>query len=366
MARIVRAWRALTSPPEARRAGPGARTLIACSGGADSSALVLALATASTNLVVAHIVHDLRPRAEALADRDAAQGLAASLGLAFVAAEVSVRAAVKGAGGGRNVEARARRERYAALVRLAREHGCRFIATAHHADDQLETMLMAMLRGAGPRGMAGAAVMRTAGPRAGDVRIIRPMLGGGSGSGGAVAASTRADAEGICRAAGWVWREDTTNADTRLLRNALRRDVLPVLERLRPGASVRAARGAELLRGAAEVVRAEAVDVWGRGDQAVPGGKGSGENQAGRVWGRAELRHEPEIVLGEWLRLAAGVLAPADRAERSYGLDRLSRRAVAPVIRAIRDGCTDPREFRVGQLRVSVSARRVRVERVQS
>ncbi|MBC7772858.1 MAG: hypothetical protein H7210_10215, partial [Pyrinomonadaceae bacterium] len=77
---IARQWRLLTSGKSAssgRRLGPGERTLVACSGGADSSALVLALAAATDQIVVAHVVHDMRSAAEAHADRDAVRRLAA-------------------------------------------------------------------------------------------------------------------------------------------------------------------------------------------------------------------------------------------------------------------------------------------------
>jgi len=80
--RIVRAWRALTGGRGVRDVDR--RTLIACSGGVDSSALVLALATATEHLVVAHVVHDMRGAEDALADRDAARVLAERVGLGFV------------------------------------------------------------------------------------------------------------------------------------------------------------------------------------------------------------------------------------------------------------------------------------------
>ncbi len=358
VARIVRAWRSLTTPVASRRAGRGERTIVACSGGADSSALAIALAAASDDLVIAHVVHDLRARPEALADRDAAAMLAERLGLVFVGAEVAVAGgggAVPGVGD-TNAESRARRARYGALRRLATENGCRFIATAHHADDQIETMLMAMLRGAGPRGMSGIAVSRSDGPRSARIEIIRPLLGDGS----TIPACTRADTEAICRAAGWVWREDATNADTRLLRNAIRREVLPILERLRPGSSMRAARGAVLLRGAAELVRSRAIALWSIGERVGSGGGGREANA--RVWTRASLRSVPEIVLGEMIRFAPGVLASLVPSERSEGLDRLSRRTVAPAARAIRDACTDPRVFTTAGVRIVVTARTVRLE----
>jgi tRNA(Ile)-lysidine synthase len=303
--------------------------------------------------VVGHVVHDLRTSDESLADRDAARALADRLGLPFAEAAVQVR------GRAGNFEAAARRARYAALTDMAAVHGCRFIATAHHADDQLETMLMALLRGAGPRGLAGVAVKRkqraigrgASGDGPGGLWVIRPMLGDESGR---VPASTRADAEAICRLAGWAWRVDASNADTRLLRNALRREVLPVLEALRPGASLRASRCASLLRDSAQVVHLAAVAHWDERKTEHPSGI--------LTWSRAALRPSSSIVLGELLRLCATRLASVPpRAAGDARLDRLSRSALAPVIRAIRDASTDPREFAVGPIRVRVTARQVRV-----
>jgi tRNA(Ile)-lysidine synthase len=156
---VSRAWRELTGGLTRGRDSQR-RTLIACSGGADSSGLAIALASAVSKprmqFVVAHVVHDMRAEDEALADRDATKGLAARLGLEFVESRVRLR----GLSG--NAEAVARRLRYAALKQLAEDHGCGFIATAHQADDQLETMLMKLIRGAGPRGLAGVAPSRDA------------------------------------------------------------------------------------------------------------------------------------------------------------------------------------------------------------
>lgn len=324
---VVAAWRRLT--------GGGGRTLVACSGGADSSALVIALAAglgrkAAGLLTVAHVVHDMRPREETLADRDAARSLAAGLGLEFVEAEVSVRG---GGAGARNAEAAARRERYAALRRLAREAGIGFVATAHHGGDQVESVLMGLLRGSGPRGLSGAAPSRQL---AHGVRLVRPMLGVG-----------RADCERICRLVGWAWREDTTNLDITRLRSALRHGVVRELVRLRPRAEARIAAAAELLRDAAGVVEDRAAAVVQMAER--------GE---GRVtWRRADLAQERAVVVGETLRMAAAELTGG------RGRDRLTLRAVGPAVRAIRGEPGRPREFAWRGVVCRVTSRRVSVER---
>ncbi|MFN0011242.1 MAG: tRNA lysidine(34) synthetase TilS, partial [Phycisphaerales bacterium] len=216
VAGVIRRWRELTTLPRSRRAGAGEPLLVACSGGADSSALVLMLAAATDKGIVAHIVHDLRPKREALADCDAAKRLAARVGWRFVQASIKVRALAG------NAEANARRVRYEALATLARRCGVGFIATGHQGDDQIETVLMRLMRGSGPTRLAGIRARRVL-PGLPRVEVIRPML-----------TVSAADARRVCRGAGWQWQEDRTNADVRLLRNRLRVEVVPRLRKMRP------------------------------------------------------------------------------------------------------------------------------------
>lgn len=297
-------WRRLTGGTDRDEA----KTLIACSGGADSTALLLALTLATRRLVVVHIVHDLRSRADALADRDAVRRIADRLHLPFVEAEVHVADAPG------NKEANARRERYLALAELARGSDCGFVATAHHADDQLETLLMALLRGSGPRGLRGIAPKRTlhTPPPLHSVTLIRPMLD-----------VTRAEARAACTAAGVTWREDVTNADTTRLRAALRASVIPKLTSLRPESPRCAARTAELLRGALPIIDERIESVFGDDNQ----------------WNRSALRGESAFVVGAGLRRAATRLLEGRHA------DRLSSRLITDAARAIRDDSTEPRRY---------------------
>lgn len=336
---IVRAWRELTGHTTRGPLGSDAGTLLACSGGADSSALVLALASLGEPMVVGHIVHDLRPRAEALADRDAAARLADRLGLRFVEAEVSVRAR------GGNAEDAARRLRYEALAKLARESGCPFVATAHHADDQLETLLMRLLRGSGPSGLAGVAARRRL---AAGVTLIRPML-----------TAARAEAESICDTEGWVWQTDTTNADVSRLRAAIRHRVVPVLKEIRPDAPRRAAGTARLMRAAAEVIDDRVAAVMKHALDHAETRAGSTKNGISAVirWPREALKDEPAIVIGGALRAAAR------RIGRGRGLDRVGQASIDRVVRAIGDGVGGRRELRLGPALVRVSAATVTVER---
>jgi len=322
---IIASWRRLTGGRSVR--DTGRRTLIACSAGVDSSALAIALASASSHVVLAHIRHDLRPAALAQADCDATAALAARLGLPFATASV---APGRLAG---NAEANARRLRYQALARLARAHDCLFVATAHHADDVLETLLMRLVRGAGPAGLGGIHPARLLSPRG--LTLVRPMLG-----------LTREDAVRICTAAAWNWSEDHTNQDITRLRAAIRAQVLPVLRRLSPGSSARATRTAALLAQSAAIVRERAALLL---DQA----KACGTRANAITLPRALLRDQPPVVLGELVRCALKQLGGVTR------MDRLGRRSLDPMIGAIADQATQPRVFTIARLVVEVRSRSV-------
>jgi tRNA(Ile)-lysidine synthetase-like protein len=328
VAEVIRSWRELTGGAAVR--DPERRTLIACSGGVDSSALALSLAAASEAMGLVHVVHDLRPAEQALADRDAVKSLAARLGVPFLEVAVKVRAE-KG-----NAEAVARRLRYQEMSRLASEGAWPYLATAHQGDDQLETMLMRLMRGAGLRGLAGIRESRelpAAGLRPG-VRLVRPMLG-----------IERGDCERICKAAGLEWREDLTNLDTSRLRAAVRASVVPQLRRLSPRVAQRARVSAGLLANAADLVSGQAEALLAIAEL-VDGRYG---------WTRAALRGQSPLVLGGALRLAAA------RVTGDVGQDRLTWRLVRPAVNAILDASTEPREFRWKGATVTVKAGRVEV-----
>ncbi|MFG0326611.1 MAG: tRNA lysidine(34) synthetase TilS [Phycisphaerales bacterium JB037] len=307
---ILARWRRLTG---GGRDEPGKRrTLIACSGGADSTALAITLASATSDLVLAHIRHDFRPAPETAADLAAVDRLAATLGLPVAHESIAIADAPG------NAEANARRARYAALERLADHAGCPFIATAHHADDQLETLIMRLARGSGVRGLSGIVESRPTERRT----LIRPMLG-----------IERALAEAICTERGIAWREDATNRDLSRTRAALRANVLPELKRIVPGASGRAAETAAVLAATAawlDTVAADALE-HARGETDTGG--------ADLPLVCARLAPLPEVLLGEVIRRAAR------EAAGGRGADRLPRRMIDRVAQAIREQPGPPRRF---------------------
>jgi tRNA(Ile)-lysidine synthase len=233
---ILRRWRALTGGPAAR--DEQRRTLVACSGGADSSALLLALASVSPPPYAAHVVHDIRPPEQAERDRRAVARLCERLAVPFHHARVEA-AALPG-----NTESNARRARYDALAEIARDAACPYVATAHHADDQLETLLMRLARGSGLRGLTGIHPSR---PLDHAVTLVRPML------------DVRRDhARELCRRHAVEWTEDETNADLSRFRAAIRERVLPPLLDIAPDAPLASVRLAETLASVQTMLRDEA------------------------------------------------------------------------------------------------------------
>jgi hypoxanthine phosphoribosyltransferase len=171
----------------------GADVVCAVSGGADSLALLVLAVAAGCAVTAVHVDHGLRPGS---ADEAQVVAEAASrLGAAFVAERVHV-------GDGPNLEARARAARFGVLPPGT--------ATGHTMDDQAETVLLHLMRGAGLDGVAGMAP-----------GTAHPLLG-----------VRRAETRAVCRSVGLEWVEDPTNADPRHLRNRVRRELLPLWEEL--------------------------------------------------------------------------------------------------------------------------------------
>jgi tRNA(Ile)-lysidine synthase len=187
----------------------GRAVLAAVSGGGDSQAMLSVLARLAPKLgftLLAHGVdHGLRP--EAAAELDLAEALASEHGVAFGRTRLTL-------GRGGNLQARAREARYAALREAGAPHAA-LIATAHHADDRAETVLLRLLRGSGPRGLA---VLE---PRAHDV--IRPLIRAG-----------KADVLLHLERHGVDFAEDPSNRDDAFLRVRVRRELLPTLVHLSP------------------------------------------------------------------------------------------------------------------------------------
>ncbi len=190
--------------------------LVAVSGGADSVAL-LHLLHASTpsrrRLTVAHLNHGIRGVA-ARRDAEFVRALASRLRLPCVVGKARVPSLAKSRG--ISLEMAAREARYAFLARTARKVGADCIVTAHTADDQAETILLKLVRGTGRAGLSGiSATTQIEG-----IPVIRPML-----------SMTKGEVVAYLEAGKRVWSEDASNLDTVFLRNRVRHELLPLLER---------------------------------------------------------------------------------------------------------------------------------------
>jgi tRNA(Ile)-lysidine synthase len=205
----------------ADRVRPGQHVCVALSGGVDSVVLLDCLARLRRRrrfrLSAIHVNHGLSPNAGRWA------GFCKRI-CARRRVPITVHEAHVSRMAGESLEAKAREARYRALQAQRAD----FVALAHSLDDQAETVLLQMLRGAGLKGLAGMPVVREAAarssPTAAEAKLLRPLL-----------AVPRADIEAWARALGLSWVEDESNASLRFDRNYLRRRVIPLLERRFPG-----------------------------------------------------------------------------------------------------------------------------------
>jgi tRNA(Ile)-lysidine synthase len=273
--------------------------LVAVSGGADSTALLVALrnlaAEQRLELHAAHLDHGLRGR-ESSRDHVFVRALCRRLDVPLTSARWDTRARMRSRGLSGEAGLRALRHEY--LAAAAARTRCDNVVTAHHADDQLETVLQRLGRGTGLPGLAGMRPARAGRAAGRPVRWLKPLL-----------AVTRGEIEADLSRVRQAWREDGSNTDRSLGRNRLRHDAVPALARalfptLPParGRALLARRAAELAGDA--LASGRALDAW-----------------AGRVLRRAE-RIQP----GE-TGLAVAVLAGLRPALRDAVLRRWWRRA---------------------------------------
>jgi tRNA(Ile)-lysidine synthase len=197
----------------------GSLLVAGVSGGADSLTLVDSLTTLGFNIVIAHFDHHLR--VDSKADADFVNAYAARKGLVFEAGSGDV------AGFARDyslsIEEAARQMRYTFLFDVARQHHAQAVAVGHTADDQVETVLMHILRGAGLSGLKGMpwrGILEIFDPV---IPVVRPLLG-----------VWRIETEDWCRKRDLDPRVDPTNRDTAYARNHLRQEIIPLLESYSP------------------------------------------------------------------------------------------------------------------------------------
>ena len=305
----------------------GGTVLCAVSGGRDSMALLHLLGALAAEegfqVAAAHFNHRLRPGA----DRDEAFVRAWCAGRGIPLACGAGDAAAFAREAARSVEDAARVLRYRFLEEAAEDLGADRVATAHHREDNAETVLMHLLRGSALQGLGGIAPVRG--------RVVRPLLETG-----------REDINGYIRRHSIPFVEDETNFDTAFTRNRLRLEVLPLLEEMFPGCGARLAGTAALLREDSGHLQREAEALLPREGTAAPLSLLEVRDAATRrrlVWtlgarlGASLDRRQVEAVLGlgsgGYLDLGGGLYAV-----RRAGELVLGRRESPPPPLELREG----------------------------
>jgi tRNA(Ile)-lysidine synthase len=285
----------------------GDAIVVGVSGGLDSVVLLHALRELTSQagreyrLTTAHLNHCLRDSADA--DEQFVRHLADSWQISCCAARKDVHREAQRLGQG--IEQAARMLRYQFLEDVAREQGAKFVAVAHHADDNVETILYRVLRGTHLRGLAGIPETRRL---PGGATLIRPLL-----------KFTRSQIESYAKNAGLEWREDPTNADATYRRNLLRHEILPLLrEKLNPRADDALLRLAEAADDVEQLLASQAESAMQRCLRLCAGGK--------ILFSAELLAREPAVLRSYVLRLALERLGAPLRmlgAERFAELARL-------------------------------------------
>lgn len=298
-----------TAPTQLSGKPEGTPILVAYSGGADSTALLYMLslygAAHSAPIYAAHVNHGIRGE-EADRDEEFCRRFADSLGITLFVKRADVPAIAKESG--ESIETAARRVRYEFFDGLMRDNSIPLLATAHNANDNLETMLFNLVRGSGPAGICGIPPSRLCEYGS----VIRPIL-----------YMTRSEILSFCEKNGLEFVTDSTNTDTDYTRNKLRAEVIPRLTEINPAAAEHAASLSRALR-ADELCLTSMAD-WFLGDMrrgySIECEKLSGSPEA--IVSRALISLFREISDGEYLE-SSHVRALRELAKRAIPHSSLS------------------------------------------
>jgi tRNA(Ile)-lysidine synthase len=284
---------------QACRLPAGARIVVGVSGGPDSLCLLDVLVRLGFSVWAAHYNHQLRPEA----DRDAGvvRAAASTLNVPFLSGSASV--AEWAAEHRLSIEEAARGLRYRFLFDCARRQGAQAVAVGHTADDQVETVLMHLLRGAGLAGLKGM-VARTIMPEWDpSIALVRPLL-----------ATWREDTLAYCQERGLPYVIDASNQDTTFYRNRLRHELIPILQTYNPQIKPVMWRMARLLAGDEQIVQNAVQQAWDTCLERL--------RPTFVALRLADLRAQPVAVQRLLLRKAISQLRPALRNVDSEAVER--------------------------------------------
>ena len=289
--RLLIAWHRLDLARE------DATLIVAVSGGADSTALLLALHELLTSdklnvgIVVAHLDHGLRP--ESRQDARWVSELAKKLGSPFVSKRVNLIRTKQN----ENLEQAARKARYEFLLRAAQKQKAEYVLTAHTLDDQAETILMRLLRGSAAEGLTGMPAIRAVEPGS-NVSLVRPLL----------AWARREQTEDYCRSRGIDFLTDEMNNDETFSRVRIRKQLLPLMRSFNNRIVEALSRTGDLLNEDAAALASEANDLLAKAASDSPQNNETGQPSLSV----SVLLQKPAAIrrraLREWISQARGNL----------------------------------------------------------
>ncbi len=193
--------------------------ILGVSGGADSLSLMHILNDFGYSIVVGHLDHSIRP--ESTEEAETVRDMAQAMSLTTVIEKVKVLEEAEKLG--LNLEDASRKARYRFLFKLAEQKNAQAVVVAHHADDQAETILMNLIRGAGLTGLKGMQSISQNSKWSDEIPLVRPLL-----------SIWKAEIERYCLERKIVFLEDPSNKDSRFLRNRIRNEIIPLLETSNP------------------------------------------------------------------------------------------------------------------------------------
>ena len=302
---------------------PGARLLVGFSGGPDSTALLILLLALSEHATppcgrpeVLHVDHGLRDASAEEAAHVLEMCRALDVSCSVVRLDLDA--------GSPDLSRRARDARYDALEARARELGCDAVVVAHHAEDRLESILQALCRGSGVKGLSSPRWTRALGA----TRLVRPLLG-----------TSRSQLLEFCRRLDLPHVHDPTNERLDTARGLLRSGVMDILETRWPGAALRASAAADRAGAAAIALEQQLEILFGPSDR--------------RSWTRDHLRGIELELIAAGLRRALTFRAP-DRG------DAIPASRLLQIARASADDVVHPRRFELpGGWIIEIDAARV-------
>lgn len=226
---------------------PNRPLIVGVSGGADSLALLLLLQSAGYPVIAAYFDHSLREKSREEARQVA--GIAQKFNIPFVHERQDVRLYAEKHG--QSIEAAGRALRYRFLFDRTQQASAQAVAVAHHADDQVETILLHVLRGSGVQGLQGMGPTWLPNPWSSTIPLLRPLL-----------PFWKSELEAYLQTLGVQALQDETNLDPVYLRNRLRHEVIPYLEQIQPGLRPALLRMAQIVQDEQALLEPVAFAAW--------------------------------------------------------------------------------------------------------